>query len=158
MEKYLTISSITKYLKFKLDTDDNLKKVYLKGEISNFKSHSMGHLYFSLKDESSKINAIMFSLNAKKLNFTPSDGMKVLVVGRISVYEPTGNYQIYVSEMIEDGGSSVIAIEESMNDDEKVVGLSVYVEDEDKSNKLAIRNNMLIVNIIGFLALILMFL
>ena len=103
MEKYLTISSITKYLKFKLDTDDNLKKVYLKGEISNFKSHSMGHLYFSLKDENSKINAIMFSLNAKKLKFSPTDGLKVLVTGRISVYEPTGNYQIYVEEMEEDG-------------------------------------------------------
>ena len=103
MEKYLTISSITKYLKFKLDTDDNLKNVYLKGEISNFKSHSMGHLYFSLKDENSKINAIMFSLNAKKLKFSPSDGLKVLVTGRISVYEPTGNYQIYVEEMEEDG-------------------------------------------------------
>ena len=112
MEKYLTVTSITRYLKFKLDSDEHLKLVYLKGEISNFKSHTTGHLYFSLKDETSKINAIMFSTNARKLTFTPNDGVKVLVVGRISVYEPTGNYQIYIDEMIEDGlGNLYIAFE-----------------------------------------------
>ena len=112
MEKYLSVTSITKYLKFKLDSDEHLKLVYLKGEISNFKSHTTGHLYFSLKDETSKINAIMFSTNARKLTFTPNDGVKVLVVGRISVYEPTGNYQIYIDEMIEDGlGNLYIAFE-----------------------------------------------
>ncbi len=110
--EYLTVTSITKYLKYKLDTDEHLKLVYLKGEISNFKSHTTGHLYFSLKDETSKINAIMFSTNAKKLNFVPSDGVKVLVIGRISVYEPTGNYQIYIDEMQEDGlGNLYIAFE-----------------------------------------------
>ena len=110
--EYLTVTSITKYLKYKLDTDEHLKLVYLKGEISNFKSHTTGHLYFSLKDETSKINAIMFSTNAKKLNFVPSDGVKVLVIGRISVYEPTGNYQIYIDEMTEDGlGNLYIAFE-----------------------------------------------
>ena len=72
--EYLTVTSITRYLKYKLDTDEHLKLVYLKGEISNFKSHTTGHLYFSLKDETSKINAIMFSTNAKKLNFVPADG------------------------------------------------------------------------------------
>ncbi len=113
MEKYLSVTSITKYLKFKLDSDEHLKTVYLKGEISNFKSHTTGHLYFSLKDETSKINAIMFSTNARKLTFTPSDGVKVLVVGRISVYEPTGNYQIYIDEMIEDGlGNLYVAFEQ----------------------------------------------
>lgn len=112
-DKYLSITAITRYLKHKIDTDDNLKLVYLKGEISNFKAHSSGHLYFSLKDEGSKINAIMFSSNAKKLSFTPIDGSKVLVIGRISVYEATGNYQIYIQEMIEDGiGNLYIAFEE----------------------------------------------
>ncbi len=112
-KKYLTISSITKYIKYKLDTDEHLKTVYLKGEISNFKSHSTGHLYFSLKDETSKINAIMFNASAKNLKFTPTDGMKVLVIGRISVYESTGNYQIYVEEMREDGlGNLYIAFEQ----------------------------------------------
>ena len=110
--EYLSVTSITKYLKYKLDTDEHLKLVYLKGEISNFKSHTTGHLYFSLKDENSKINAIMFSTNAKKLKFVPNDGVKVLVIGRISVYEPTGNYQIYIDEMQEDGlGNLYVAFE-----------------------------------------------
>ncbi len=111
-DKYLTITAITRYLKYKLDSDEHLKNVFLKGEISNFKAHSTGHLYFSLKDETSKINAIMFSDNAKKLKFHPQDGSKVLLVGRISVYEATGNYQIYVEDMIEDGvGNLYIAYE-----------------------------------------------
>lgn len=111
-DKYLTITAITRYLKYKLDSDEHLKNVFLKGEISNFKAHSTGHLYFSLKDETSKINAIMFSANAKKLKFRPQDGSKVLLVGRISVYEATGNYQIYVEDMIEDGvGNLYIAYE-----------------------------------------------
>ena len=111
-DKYLTITAITRYLKYKLDSDEHLKNVFLKGEISNFKAHSTGHLYFSLKDETSKINAIMFSVNAKKLKFHPQDGSKVLLAGRISVYEATGNYQIYVEDMIEDGvGNLYIAYE-----------------------------------------------
>lgn len=111
--KYLDITALTKYLKYKFDSDEHLKKVYLKGEISNLKIHSTGHLYLSLKDESSKINAIMFNVNAKKLLFVPTDGMKVLVTGRISIYEATGNYQIYIDEMIEDGiGNLYIAFEQ----------------------------------------------
>ena len=102
-DKYLTITAITRYLKAKIDTDSNLRTVFLKGEISNFKSHSTGHLYFSLKDDNSKINAIMFASNAKKLTFQPIEGTKVLVMGRISIYEATGNYQIYIEEMLEDG-------------------------------------------------------
>ena len=101
--KYLTVSALTKYLKYKFDSDNNLRQVFIKGEISNYKDHTTGHLYFSIKDETSKINAIMFSNNAKKLLFKPTDGTKVLVIGRISVYESTGSYQIYVDEMIEDG-------------------------------------------------------
>ena len=111
--KYLEISALTKYIKYKFDNDEHLRKVYLKGEISNLKIHSTGHLYLSLKDEYSKINAIMFSSSAKKMLFTPKDGMKVLVTGRISVYEATGNYQIYIDEMLEDGiGNLYIAFEQ----------------------------------------------
>ena len=111
--KYLEISALTKYIKYKFDNDEHLRKVYLKGEISNLKIHSTGHLYLSLKDEYSKINAIMFSSAAKKMLFTPKDGMKVLVTGRISVYEATGNYQIYIDEMLEDGiGNLYIAFEQ----------------------------------------------
>jgi len=111
-DKYLTVGALTKYIKFKIDSDEHLKTVFLKGEISNFKMHSTGHLYFSIKDETSKINAIMFNKNAKNLNFTPTDGTKILVIGRISVYEQTGNYQIYIEDMIEDGiGNLYIAFE-----------------------------------------------
>lgn len=102
-EKYLTVSSLTKYLKYKFDTDDNLRKVFLKGEISNFKAHTTGHYYFSIKDDKSKILAIMFAGNTKKLKFMPTEGMKVLVTGSISVYAGTGSYQIYVDDIIEDG-------------------------------------------------------
>lgn len=102
-DKYLSIGAITRYLKSRFDQDANLQKVYLKGEISNFKAHTSGHFYFSLKDETSKINAIMFRSNVSKVSFKPADGMKVLVSGRISVYEASGGYQIYVDEMEEDG-------------------------------------------------------
>lgn len=112
-DKYLTVSAITRYLKAKFDVDENLQTVFLKGEISNFKAHTSGHFYFSLKDETSKINAIMFRSNASKVLFKPADGMKVLVTGRISVYEAMGSYQIYVDEMLEDGvGNLYIAFEQ----------------------------------------------
>ena len=112
-EKYLTVSAITRYLKAKLDVDENLQTVFLKGEISNFKAHTSGHFYFSLKDEGSKINAIMFRSNASKVLFKPFFFMKVLVSGRISIYEAMGSYQIYVDEMLEDGvGNLYIAFEQ----------------------------------------------
>lgn len=115
--KYLTVSAINRYLKAKFDNDDNLRVVFLKGEISNIKYHTTGHIYFSIKDETSKINAIMFSSSAKKLLFKPIDGSKVLVTGRISVYEATGGYQIYVDEMLEDGiGNLYIAFEKLKQD------------------------------------------
>lgn len=116
-DKYLTVSAINRYLKHKLDTDGNLFNVFLKGEISNLKMHSTGHIYFSIKDDSSKINAIMFSSNAKKLTFLPQDGDKVLLSGRISVYEASGSYQIYVNEMEKDGvGNLYLAYEKLKKD------------------------------------------
>lgn len=111
-DKYLTVSVINRYIKHKIDSDENLQTVYIKGEISNFKWHTSGHLYFSIKDETSKINAIMFKSFADKITFKPQDGAKVLIIGRISVYEATGNYQIYVEDMQEDGvGNLYIAFE-----------------------------------------------
>ena len=111
-DKYLSVSTVSRYIKHLLDTDKNLQTIFIKGEMSNLKQHSSGHIYFSLKDETSKINAIMFSNSAKKLNFTPTDGTKVLAIGRISLYEATGNYQIYINEMLEDGvGNLYIAFE-----------------------------------------------
>ena len=104
MEKrYITVGTLNRYLKNKFDTDPNIQKVYLKGEISNFKGHTRGHLYFTLKDEESRISAVMFSYNVSKLNFEPEDGMKVLVEGKVTVYPATGAYQIYVDDMSCDG-------------------------------------------------------
>ena len=102
-DKYITVGQLNRYLKYKFDQDPNLNQVFLKGEISNFKAHTRGHLYFTVKDETSRINAVMFYSQASKISFTPEDGMKVLVTGRISVYEATGGYQIYVDDMIQDG-------------------------------------------------------
>lgn len=110
---YITVTQLTKYIKYKIDNDQNLAKIYLKGEISNFKAHTRGHLYFTIKDENTRINAIMFSTYASNLKIIPTDGMKVLVSGRISVYEATGSYQIYVDSLEEDGlGNLYVAFEQ----------------------------------------------
>ena len=112
-DKYLSVTALTRYIKYKIDNDIHLQEVYLRGEISNFKAHTRGHYYFTIKDETSRISAIMFSFNASKLKFLPEDGMKILVKGKISVFESTGNYQIYVEEMMEDGiGNLYIAFEQ----------------------------------------------
>ena len=112
-DKYISISQLTRYIKFKFDHDEHLGHVFLRGEISNFKAHTRGHYYFTLKDETSRINAVMFSSNVSKLTFRPTDGMKVLATGRVSVYEATGGYQIYVEDMVEDGvGNLYVQFEE----------------------------------------------
>lgn len=110
---YITISEVNRYIKEIINDDLLLKKVYLKGEISNFKAHSRGHYYFTLKDENSRLAAVMFSFNNKNLKFVPNDGMKVLVTGKIDVYEASGSYQIYVEDMMPDGvGALYVAFEE----------------------------------------------
>ena len=101
--KYVTISDLNRYIKAKFDMDTHLNRVYLKGEISNFKHHTRGHFYFTLKDENSRIAAVMFASSAKSVAFEPEDGMKVLVSGRIALYEATVSYQIYVDSMELDG-------------------------------------------------------
>ena len=101
--KYLTVTALTKYIKMKLEGDKHLISILLKGEISNFKRHSRGHLYFTLKDENASISAIMFSREADRLLFQPKEGDHVLVTGRISLYEPSGSYSIQVSQMSLDG-------------------------------------------------------
>jgi exodeoxyribonuclease VII large subunit len=112
-KNYLSVTALTKYIKYKFDQDAHLKHVLLKGEISNFKHHSRGHFYFTLKDEHAQISAIMFSRSASKVIFRPEDGMSVLVEGYISVYEQSGNYQIYVNTMNEDGlGNLHVAYEQ----------------------------------------------
>ena len=102
-KEYIKISELNNYIKSILDRDVFLNKVYLKGEISNFKNHTRGHLYFTLKDDTSRISAVMFQSSAIKLTFVPEDGMNVLVSGRISAYPTQGSYQIYIDTMEPDG-------------------------------------------------------
>lgn len=112
-KKYLTISALTKYIKRKFDADPHLQNVYVRGEISNFKQHSSGHMYFTLKDEKARILAVMFSNQARFMKFSPENGMKVMVRGDISVYEPSGQYQIYIHHMQPDGiGELFLAYEQ----------------------------------------------
>ena len=99
----VTVTQLNKYLKDRFDEDENLNAILVKGEISNFKNHYTGHLYFTLKDENSLIKCIMFKSYAEKLNFKPKDGMKVMVFGTVSVFERDGVYQIYAKSMMEDG-------------------------------------------------------
>lgn len=103
MDKYLTVTAITKYIKYKFDQDPHLQNVFIKGEISNFKRHSSGHLYFALKDDKGVLSAMMFKSSANQLSFEPKEGDQVLIEGRISVYESRGSYQIYVQTMQLDG-------------------------------------------------------
>lgn len=102
-KEYIKISDLNNYIKNILDDNIFLNKVYLKGEISNFKNHTRGHLYFTLKDDTSRLSAVMFQSSAVKLTFTPEDGMNVLVEGRISAYPAQGSYQIYIEKMEPDG-------------------------------------------------------
>lgn len=112
-DRYLTVTALTKYIKRKLEMDSHLKQVWIKGEISNFKQHSRGHMYFTLKDDHSRIQAVMFAGYNRQITFTPEDGMNVLVRGEVGVYEPHGQYQLYVHEMQPDGvGALYLAYEE----------------------------------------------
>lgn len=99
----ISVTDLNKYIKDKIANDEALNNVLVKGEISNFKNHYTGHMYFTLKDENSLIKCIMFKSYAQKLDFMPKDGMKVFVLGGVSVFERDGIYQIYVKAMQEDG-------------------------------------------------------
>jgi len=102
-ERYYTISALNQYLKAKVEKDDALQRILLQAELSNFKRHSSGHLYFSLKDDKAQIAAVMFRSDAMRLSFSPKDGDKVLLEGRVSVYEGSGANQVYVQKMSLDG-------------------------------------------------------
>ena len=130
-QEYITISELNHYIKGVLDDNMFLNKVYLKGEISNFKAHTRGHYYFTLKDEGSRLNAVMFSYNTGSLRFQPSDGMKVLVSGKISVYEATGSYQIYVDSMEEDGLGNLYVEFEKLK--KKLAAEGLFDQDKKKS-------------------------
>lgn len=109
----ITVTELNLYIKDKIGNDEYLNNVFIKGEISNFKHHYTGHMYFTLKDEKSLIKCIMFKSYTANLNFVPKDGMKVMILGTVSVFERDGVYQIYCKAMQEDGlGSLHIAYEE----------------------------------------------
>ncbi|MEM5592355.1 exodeoxyribonuclease VII large subunit [Niallia circulans] len=111
--RYLTVHALTKYIKRKFDADPHLQQVMVKGEISNFKQHSSGHMYFTLKDEKARILAVMFARNNQQMKFTPENGMKVLIKASITVYESSGQYQMYVVDMQPDGiGQLYLAYEQ----------------------------------------------
>lgn len=99
----ITVSELNRYIKNKVDADEYLNNVYIKGEISNFKHHYTGHMYFTLKDEKSLIKCVMFKTATSTLTFIPKDGMKVLILGTVAIYEASGIYQIYCKAMQEDG-------------------------------------------------------
>ena len=116
----ITVTDLNRYIKNKVDADEYLNNVLVKGEISNFKHHYTGHMYFTLKDENSLIKCIMFKTNTLNLKFVPRDGMKVMILGTVSVFERDGVYQIYCKAMQEDGmGSLYTAYEELKNKLEK---------------------------------------
>lgn len=111
-EEYVTVSALTKYIKYKFDKDPHLGRVYLTGEISNFRLRPT-HQYFNLKDENAIISATMFQSAFKKIQFRPEEGMKVLVIGKVSVFEKSGQYQINIEHMEPDGvGALYLAYEQ----------------------------------------------
>ncbi len=119
----ITVTQLNSYIKDKIANDEFLNTVYIKGEISNYKHHYTGHLYFTLKDENSLIKCIMFKTYTSHLNFEPKDGMKVLILGTVSVFERDGVYQIYCKAMQEDGLGSLYTAYEKLKESLEKEGL-----------------------------------
>ena len=112
-DEYLTVSQVNAYINRMLKYDRNLQNIYIRGEISNYKTYPSGHSYFTLKDEKSQIPAVMFKGRKHSLKFQPEDGMKVIIKGKIEVYERDGKYQLYATTITEDGiGELHIAFEQ----------------------------------------------
>lgn len=112
-DPYLSVKALTKYIKKKFDADPHLRDVYVKGELSNVKIHTSGHIYFTLKDNAARLPGVMFSASAKSVKFKPESGMTVLIRGDVSVYEASGQYQLYAQSMQADGiGDYYLAFEQ----------------------------------------------
>lgn len=112
--RHLTVKALTKYIKRKFDADPHLKNVSVKGELSNVKHHSSGHIYFTLKDDSARIMAVMFAASAKSVAFRPENGMEVILTGDATVYESSGQYQLYVKTMQQEGAGNLFAAFEQL--------------------------------------------
>ena len=119
----VTVSDLNSYIKDKISQDEALNAVIVKGEISNFKHHYTGHLYFTLKDEKSLIKCIMFKTYAEKMDFEPKDGMKIILFGSVSVFERDGIYQIYAKAMKQDGLGDLYEKYEKLKKDLEEEGL-----------------------------------
>ncbi len=119
----ISVSDLNKYVKDKVASDEFLKSVFVRGEISNFKHHYTGHMYFTLKDDKSLIKCIMFKSSTLTLNFVPKDGMKVNVLGSVAVFERDGVYQIYCKAMQEDGVGDLYAKFKELKDRLEAEGL-----------------------------------
>lgn len=119
----ISVTELNKYVKDKVAADEYLNNVLVKGEISNFKHHYTGHMYFTLKDENSLIKCVMFKTSTATLNFMPKDGMKVIVFGTVSVFERDGIYQIYCKAMQEDGMGSLFKAYEELKRKLELEGL-----------------------------------
>lgn len=108
-----SVNELNSYVKRILDNDENLKHIFVTGEISNYKAHYSGHLYMTIKDESASVKAVMFAGNASRLRFRPENGMKVLIFGTVSLFPRDGSYQLYISDMQPDGmGALSVAFEQ----------------------------------------------
>lgn len=129
-QQYLSVSALTKYIKRKFDADPHLQNVYIKGEISNFKQHTSGHMYFTLKDEKARLLSVMFAANNKGMKFLPENGMKVLVKGDISLYEAGGQYQLYVKSMAPDGVGDLYLAYEQLK--KKLEGAGLFLAEHKK--------------------------
>lgn len=128
----MTVTQITSYLKFIIEEDDDLKSVLVKGEVSNYKLHSSGHIYFTLKDENAKIKCVMFRSYASRMLFKLEDGMKIIIDGYISIYEKEGQYQLYCYRIQPDGvGSLYLKFEQLKN---KLASEGLF--DEERKKKL----------------------
>lgn len=112
-QRIFSIKDLNRYIRMKLESDQVLSDVWLRGEISNFTHHSSGHMYFTLKDKDSRIKAIMFASHNQRLPFVPKEGTRVIARGNVSVYERDGQYQFYATHMQPDGiGSLYLAYEQ----------------------------------------------
>ncbi|PWM45515.1 MAG: exodeoxyribonuclease VII large subunit [Clostridiales bacterium] len=113
MSVILTVKQLNMYVRSMLENDKYLRQITVVGEISGFKLYNSGHAYFTLKDSESAISAVMFNMEASGLKFMPKDGMKVLITGRVSIFEKSGQYQLYASKMLPDGiGAEFLAYEQ----------------------------------------------
>ena len=130
MPEAVTVTALNQYISALMTNDDILSGIAVRGEISNCKPHPSGHLYFSLKDDGGVMRCVAFRSSASRLTFVPSDGMKVIATGYVNVYQPTGQYQLYVRSMMPDGQGDLYAAFEKLK--AKLAGEGLFDEGRKK--------------------------